>query len=29
MSSAITVYCGLFYIADASFKEESGCKTDQ
>jgi hypothetical protein len=27
LTSAITVYCGLFYISDASFAEnKSGCK---
>ena len=27
LSSAITVYCGLFYIANSSFKEDQNCKT--
>jgi hypothetical protein len=26
LSSAITVYCGLFYIANSSFKEDKNCK---
>jgi hypothetical protein len=26
MSSSITVYCGLFYISNASFREDLGCK---
>ena len=26
LSSSITIYCGIFFIADASFKEEDNCK---
>lgn len=26
LSSGVTVYCGLFYIAKASFKSDQSCK---
>ena len=26
LSSALTVYCGLYYLADASFVDEEACK---
>lgn len=26
LSSSITVYCGIFYIANSSFKEDKNCK---
>ncbi len=29
LSSAITVYCGIFYIADASFKQESNFEMEE